>query len=1005
MTAEPDFFKEAAAYDFKKTMLVTSTRDLVQRGRAAGLNTANFDYLANAVLRSAGFNDIKKISRTAQELIVAHLVTELEEQGKLPYFAHMINKVGFVKAVTTFLTQLGGRNIPPEEFTTAIENWDGRDSSHREKDAEAALIYAHYFAYLKKNKLYDVEGLYRLALEALDSPKFTSPWQHLYFYGFYNYDLLQIEILKKLSKYGDVTVGLVYEQGREKVFAASAATYDDLSVLGKVEKKVAEKASTPLTYLVQNFRSDAAPKNYADAQGAVQIWKTLDRRSEMSTALRHIKKQLLDGVKAADIAVVVRDMEKYSGFRRQCDDFGVPTILPQTAPLASTPLMEYSLLFLQAAMGHGREQAVALLDFLIHPLQKQLMGFPVSDIGTLAQTQYLKNTEAVWRDVLQLTVPGKANLLQEKLQSVPDKGTLETYQNIILDLLDLLNIPTQAGTLYKKGLLSLVAFKTIVLGKADLEKIVADLVNDATTIGMDKKSWSLAEFVQMYKDKANSMVLELTPGSTAGIHILAATSIESLTYKYVYLLGFRENEFPTLRLENWIYDDAERATLKDLGVELPSTQAGYAEDARFFAAVCACPHEGLICTYYEDDQQGISPYADDLQALFGENILQDKVHADLELLASDREYKNYLATIGKNDTLATLVKPEFMQAAQVDKLRVDEAHSTYNGFLNQENLLAKAVQRIGTNFSASKLETYLNCPFLFLYGYVWGQGENKTAEESIRADVQGSLIHATLEKFLHEYLGKDLSKIPYGALLSHLDSAFAECVKKFVERGQVVDSEFWSADKNMVLRQLHRWLRQEVIYAGTWEYRPYAMEEGFGGKHDTNPPLKLQVADQTWNINGRIDRIDCNQDHCYFITDYKSGKAPTAKSFNDTNLQLPLYLCAAQDFLQTKDSAAKVTGGGYFVLKTSARSASETFAGYGDDFPFKNQHGTKESALTTVTELQTNVQNVLENIAGNMQAGNFMPLPAKNCDQYCAAKDICRLVILMAKKDGDDVEA
>jgi ATP-dependent helicase/nuclease subunit B len=174
---------------------------------------------------------------------------------------------------------------------------------------------------------------------------------------------------------------------------------------------------------------------------------------------------------------------------------------------------------------------------------------------------------------------------------VPDKGTLETYQNIILDLLNLLDIPTQAGTLYKKGLLSLVAFKTIVLGKAALEKIVADLVNDAATIGMDKKNWSLAEFLQMYKDKANSMVLELTPGSTAGIHILAATSIESLTYKYVYLLGFRENEFPTLRLENWIYDDAERATLKDLGVELPSTQAGYAEDARFFAAVCACPQE------------------------------------------------------------------------------------------------------------------------------------------------------------------------------------------------------------------------------------------------------------------------------------------------------------------------------------------------------------------------------------------------------------------------------
>jgi ATP-dependent helicase/DNAse subunit B len=138
----------------------------------------------------------------------------------------------------------------------------------------------------------------------------------------------------------------------------------------------------------------------------------------------------------------------------------------------------------------------------------------------------------------------------------------------------------------------MVAFKTIALGKAALEKIVADLVNDAKRLlAWTRKTGALQSFLQMYKDKANSMVLELTPGSTAGMHILAATSIESLAYKYVYLLGFRENEFPTLRLENWIYDDAERATSERLRGGASSTQAGYAEDARFFAAVCACPQE------------------------------------------------------------------------------------------------------------------------------------------------------------------------------------------------------------------------------------------------------------------------------------------------------------------------------------------------------------------------------------------------------------------------------
>ena len=53
-SAAPSFFQEAAAFPYKNTMLVTSTRNLVQTGRGAGLNTATFDYLANAILRQAG---------------------------------------------------------------------------------------------------------------------------------------------------------------------------------------------------------------------------------------------------------------------------------------------------------------------------------------------------------------------------------------------------------------------------------------------------------------------------------------------------------------------------------------------------------------------------------------------------------------------------------------------------------------------------------------------------------------------------------------------------------------------------------------------------------------------------------------------------------------------------------------------------------------------------------------------------------------------------------------
>ena len=75
-SAAPSFFQEAAAFPYKNTMLVTSTRNLVQTGRGAGLNTATFDYLANAILRQAGMKTVQKISRMAQELIVSELVED-----------------------------------------------------------------------------------------------------------------------------------------------------------------------------------------------------------------------------------------------------------------------------------------------------------------------------------------------------------------------------------------------------------------------------------------------------------------------------------------------------------------------------------------------------------------------------------------------------------------------------------------------------------------------------------------------------------------------------------------------------------------------------------------------------------------------------------------------------------------------------------------------------------------------------------------------------------------
>ena len=48
------------------------------------------------------------------------------------------------------------------------------------------------------------------------------------------------------------------------------------------------------------------------------------------------------------------------------------------------------------------------------------------------------------------------------------------------------------------------------------------------------------------------------------------------------MLGVREGEFPSVKTENWIYNDYERAAMEALGIDLPGTIAGLNEDKYFF---------------------------------------------------------------------------------------------------------------------------------------------------------------------------------------------------------------------------------------------------------------------------------------------------------------------------------------------------------------------------------------------------------------------------------------
>ena len=356
-SASDIFFKKALQQEYEHSLLVTSSKNSVQKARVQGVNAVNFDYLANAVLRQCGRFRVRRISRKAQELVIREVLDGLLQKGKLSYFGRLVEKKGFIQSITSLMDQIGSCGVPPEEIKTAFTHWDGRSGAWQQKDRETAAIYGDYLNYLIDHDVFDVAGLYRLAAEELEGllKKGRSlQWDTLCFMGFYQFDALQLAIIRLLSRLCDVWIALPYEAGRPDLYGAAEYTYGALMQYAKQEpfSSAAEPVrAASLQHLVDSLRKPEVTPVPADA--AIAIWQAEDRMGEIRVVLRDIKEQLRRRtLKPSEIAVVIRHMEGYSGIRALTDAYGIPAQIPGSASLAANPVFRIVICAFFGKVGH-----------------------------------------------------------------------------------------------------------------------------------------------------------------------------------------------------------------------------------------------------------------------------------------------------------------------------------------------------------------------------------------------------------------------------------------------------------------------------------------------------------------------------------------------------------------------------------------------------------------------------------------------------------------------------
>ncbi len=527
---------------------------------------------------------------------------------------------------------------------------------------------------------------------------------------------------------------------------------------------------------------------------------------------------------------------------------------------------------------------------------------------------------------------------------------------------------------------ALVAFKDILRGLVWSEET------------LDTAQVDYARFCQELTGavEAASFGMPIRPGQ---VECLVADVLRArgLSFRAVAILGLSEGEFPATLTEDPLLRDADRERLRNEH-HLPLESSTESAEAEFFYAAVTRPRARLLLTRPRLADDGTpwqaSPYWHELRQLISSQPLQlssesvplpDQACSWPELMESLAAHIGFQQVRDWVLTKASERQAAQDRASQLFRLRhrsvsrsnkegaktgffSDHQDSHYDGDLS--DMAESFDRRYGPEctWSASRLESYRNCPFSFFIGSVLGVEPRHEPAEGLDARQLGNIYHHIFEQVYQDPAVQDPADLEQ--LLSVLERVARQVLDKAPEKESFRETAWWDQTRQEIVENVKRSLEALDDYPGA--FVPYQHEAVFG--LGEQPFLVIRQGDDSIRLRGFIDRVDRSPDDKLRIIDYKTGGPYpyTRKAVQDgKKLQLPLYALAARDALGLGEPVE-----GFYWHIQHAESSGFSLGEYPE-------------------ALQIAVEHAWEAVRG-VRRGYFVPQPPANgCPSYCPGAAFC----------------
>ena len=285
-----------------------------------------------------------------------------------------------------------------------------------------------------------------------------------------------------------------------------------------------------------------------------------------------------------------------------------------------------------------------------------------------------------------------------------------------------------------------------------------------------------------------------------------------------------------------------------------------------------------------------------------------------------------------------------------------------------------------TALSPSRIEDYLECPFIFAAKHLFKQGSENEIDLEVDSLRRGSLMHAIFEELTVEPMKFDLDE---DEIIAVVDRARES--SKLV----LADERLWAPLRSKHVELAKRFLNFEKDYRREFA-KVRTIEREFevkGFLKTSTGELVREAADDTLTFAGRIDRVDEDDVGHLALFDYKSSKASTSQHgawLRDNKIQLLLYALAIENGLTSLD-ARPVLAALYYAAKPLSRTNGFLVDGVEQNlYEIKDRrtknHLTPEAKSELFREGQALVQKAVTGIlSGHFRAEPRDPAQCKTC--------------------------